>query len=67
MRLPDFVRSHVRSIARTRRPQRLPWPVVRIRLQVLDLVLVHHPHQVSFEPRRLVIPSHLRCFPIACG
>ena len=49
MRLLDVVHGYVRSIARTRRPQRLPRPVVRVHLQILDLAPVHHPHQVGFE------------------
>jgi hypothetical protein len=50
MCLLDPMRSHVCSIARTRRPQWLPRPVVCIRVQILDLVLVHHPNQVNVKP-----------------
>ena len=49
----DFMCGHLRSIACASRSQWLPRTVVRICLQILDLVLVHHPDQVSVKPFRL--------------
>ena len=53
--LLDLMCCHVRSIACASRPQRLPRTVVRIRLQILDPVLVHHPDQVSVKLFRLAV------------
>lgn len=67
VRLLDSVRGHVRSISRARRSQWLPWPVVCIRLQVLDLILVHHTHQVNVKLPRVANCSHPQYLSTACG
>ena len=50
--------SHACPIACASRPQWLSRSVVRIRLQILDLVLVHHPDQASgrFSLFKLLLP-----------
>ena len=49
------MRGHVCSVIRARRPQWVSRSVVCIRLQVPDLVLVHHPNQVDAKHSRLEI------------
>lgn len=60
--LLDFVRGHVCFITCAGCSQRLPRPMVRIRIQVLDPVLVHHPNQVNVRLSRLGITLDVYSF-----